>query len=55
MRENSYCGAVEAGVITGPDSKANQIWRYNGDEPDREPELAQDRSLHQPFGKTDSV
>lgn len=56
MRDKSYWGAVEAGVITGPDSKVNKIWRYNADEvkagePLPPPILAWDRSLHAPFGK----
>lgn len=56
MREKSYFGAVEAGIITGPDSKVDKIWRYNADEvKDGEPLppkiLAWDRSMHAPFGK----
>lgn len=56
MRDRSYFGAVEAGVITGPDSKVKRIWRYNADEvkkdePLPKPILAWDRDLHAPFGK----
>jgi hypothetical protein len=56
MRDRSFWGAVEAGIITGPDSKVNKIWRYNADEikegqPLPAPILAWDRSLHEPFGK----
>lgn len=57
MREKSYFGAVEAGIITGPDSKVNKIWRYNLEDVVRDerlpaPTLAWDRSLHEPFGKS---
>ena len=57
MREKSYFGAVEAGIITGADSKVNKIWRYNLEDivpgqPLPAPTLAWDRSLHAPFGKS---
>jgi hypothetical protein len=58
MKENTYWGAVEAGIITGPDSKVDRIWRYNADEigndPPPDPVLVWDRSVHEPFGKTDN-
>ncbi|KAH3995909.1 hypothetical protein HBI56_105490 [Parastagonospora nodorum] len=57
MRDRSYFGAVEAGIITGPDSKVNKIWRYNREDVVKGqslpvPTLAWDRSLHAPFGKS---
>ena len=56
MKEKSFWGAVEAGIITGPDSKVNKIWRYNFEDvkegqPLPPKVLAWDRSLHAPFGK----
>lgn len=58
MTDNTYWGAVEAGIITGPNSKVQEIRRFNADELDKDPnmegELMWSRDLHEPFGKTDS-
>jgi hypothetical protein len=56
MKDRSYWGAIEAGIITGPESKVNKIWRYNNDQvlpgqPLPPKILAWDRAIHLPFGK----
>ncbi|KAH9873239.1 hypothetical protein J1614_005637 [Plenodomus biglobosus] len=54
MTENTYWGAVEAGVITGPDSKVNKIYAYSAEDLGAERRLIWDRDVHQPFGRTDA-
>lgn len=56
MRQKSYWAALEAGIITGPDSKVERIWRCNKEEVQEgqalpRPTLAWSRELHEPFGK----